>query len=830
MSALHPVPAEYLLAIAVRKQSPAFLCLDEKGCLTDSGGCLETYGLDGFTIGECILEQLYFLHGLIPLQEAPAFLPAVKTDAGFCADIHIFRARERDWVLFLDSAAAENQKTQLQQVSNELSLLRERVHQGKMLADDDPGTASLLASLCKSLDMAVLLRLPDGSFQTVGMVPEWFHRFRLEQDSKKQPFHPELQSHFLKNFLIDAEEFWLTARPGLLKSGPWCESSESEVDTYLEATALNSEGSQLLLIEHPRLAYAEKQRLIQIGREQGLDAVIHERQDRKLILACHELEESVNLNQEQLVQVTEQLRHEVNHHQKTEKALRESEAHFQRLVEFSPLGILIADAYGIIHLANPAAVRALGAPDELYLLGMSLYDFCSGDHAQIISECFSEVLSGQESTVHTLTWFRRLDSQEFPADIDTGRFQWGGQPALQLMIHECSDRVRSEEALRSKEEQVRQLQKMEAIGRLAGGVAHDFNNLLTAITGYGEMIHSLLDPTDPIRSDIEQILSASEKAASLTRQLLTFSRKQVLQLQVLNLNTVLLNTEKLLRRLIGEDIELVVKTDPSLGNTQADPGQIEQVVLNLAINARDAMPGGGKLTIETSNVDLDEEYLQTHVSLDPGPYVTLVVTDTGCGMTKEVQSKVFEPFYTTKSEGKGTGLGLSMVYGIVTQIGGSIWLYSEPGHGTSFKIYLPRVNIEPAEAPSKRQGMNQGWETILVVEDEEAVRMLVSAVLSRNGYNVLEAASPSEAAMISELYNGTIHLLLTDTVMPETSGPELARQQLEKRPEMKVMLMSGYAGSAIDHLHLPDSQTPFLEKPFTPETLTRKVRNLLDEN
>jgi PAS domain S-box-containing protein len=483
-----------------------------------------------------------------------------------------------------------------------------------------------------------------------------------------------------------------------------------------------------------------------------------------------------------------------------------------------------------MHLTNPAAVRVLGAPDELYLLGMSLYDFCSGDYAQILRESFGEVLSGQESTVHTLTWFRRLDSQEFPADIDIARFQWGGQPAVQLMIHECSERVRSEETLRSKEEQVRQLQKMEAIGRLAGGVAHDFNNLLTAITGYGEMIHSLLDPTDPIRSDIEQILSASEKAASLTRQLLTFSRKQVLQLQVLNLNTVLLNTEKLLRRLIGEDIELVVKTDALLGNTRADPGQIEQVILNLAINARDAMPGGGKLTIETSNVDLDEEYLQTHVNLSPGSYVTLVVTDTGCGMTKEVQSKVFEPFYTTKSEGKGTGLGLSMVYGIVTQIGGSIWLYSEPGHGTSFKIYLPRVNVEPTEAPSKRQGMNQGSETILVVEDEEAVRMLVSAVLSRNGYNVLEAASPSEAAMISELYDGPIHLLLTDTVMPETSGPELARQQLEKRPEMKVMLMSGYAGSAIDHLHLPDSQTPFLEKPFTPETLTRKVRNLLDEN
>jgi PAS domain S-box-containing protein len=379
------------------------------------------------------------------------------------------------------------------------------------------------------------------------------------------------------------------------------------------------------------------------------------------------------------------------------------------------------------------------------------------------------------------------------------------------------------------EHQFRQAQKMEAVGQLAGGIAHDFNNILTTIIGYGQLVLSTLDDDDPLRSQIEEIEKAGMRAASLTSQLLAFSRRQVLQPKVLDLNTIVAEMNRMLRRLIGESITLEVNTEPELGRVKADSGQIEQVIMNLVVNARDAVSEGGKLTIETANIDLDGEYAAEYLSVNPGRYVMLAVSDTGSGMDKETQARVFEPFFTTKEQGKGTGLGLSTVYGIVKQSGGSIWLYSEPGHGTTFKIYLPRVDEEP-EAMDKRglvATQLRGSETILLVEDEEMVRKLAREVLQRNGYTVLEASNGGEALLTCEQHQGPIHMMITDVVMPQMSGRQLVERLTPLCPHMKVMYMSGYTDNAILHAGLAPDEA-FLQKPFMPDGLLRKVRDVLD--
>ena len=384
---------------------------------------------------------------------------------------------------------------------------------------------------------------------------------------------------------------------------------------------------------------------------------------------------------------------------------------------------------------------------------------------------------------------------------------------------------------REKGEQLRQAQKMEAVGRLAGGIAHDFNNLLTAITGYSDLTLRRLQPDTPLRRNVEEIKKAGDRAASLTRQLLAFSRKQVLQPKVLNLNVVVSDMEKMLQRLIGEHIELRTVLASDIGSVKADPGQIEQVIMNLAVNARDAMPHGGNLIIETENIYLNEGYATRHIAVKPGAYVMLAVSDTGEGMSEETQSRIFEPFFTTKEVGKGTGLGLSTVYGIVKQSGGNIWVYSEVGEGTAFKIYLPRVDEAAQEyKPSHEvEESLDGTEIILLAEDDERVRGLVRAVLEGYGYQVLEAEDGSAALSVSERHEGLIHLLLTDVVMPKMSGRELADQLAESRPEMKVLYMSGYTDESIVHHGVLDANTPFIQKPFEPEALARKVRELLDE-
>jgi CheY-like chemotaxis protein len=348
--------------------------------------------------------------------------------------------------------------------------------------------------------------------------------------------------------------------------------------------------------------------------------------------------------------------------------------------------------------------------------------------------------------------------------------------------------------------------------------------------GYSDHLLKNLDLHDPLRKDAEEIRKAGERAASLTHQLLAFSRRQILMPQVLNLNSIVANMDKMFRRLIGEDIELKTALYQDLGRVKADPGQLEQVILNLVVNARDAMPQGGKLTIETANINLDEVYVRKHISIQPGSYIMLAVSDTGVGMDTEIQSHLFEPFFTTKEQGKGTGLGLSTVYGIIKQSGGHIWVYSEPGYGTTFKVYLPRIE-EPAKNPEPKKDSAElfgGSETILLVEDEEKVRTLIRNNLQSNGYTVLEARHGGEALPICEQHEGPIHLVVTDVVMPQMGGSEMVERLASQHPEMKVLYMSGYTDNVIVHHSVLQPGVAFLQKPFTPNALVRKVREVLD--
>jgi two-component system, cell cycle sensor histidine kinase and response regulator CckA len=383
---------------------------------------------------------------------------------------------------------------------------------------------------------------------------------------------------------------------------------------------------------------------------------------------------------------------------------------------------------------------------------------------------------------------------------------------------------------RQLEEKFRQAQKMEAVGRLSGGVAHDFNNLLGVIIGYAEFLQESLDPENSLRSSVDEILKAGKRAASLTRQLLAFSRQQVLDPKVLDLNVVVLDMDKMLRRLIGEDIELSTVLGPDLGRLKADQSQLEQVLLNLVVNARDAMPQGGKLLIDTQNMVMDEAFVRRYpYPVQAGPYVCLTVTDSGIGMDADTKARAFEPFFTTKEKGKGTGLGLSTVYGVVKQSGGYIDIYSAPGAGTTFKIYLPRVDDAiTTDAPIGAATSFAGNETILLAEDESSLRTLTRNTLELCGYKVLEAKDGLEALEVSERFKGPIDLLLTDMVMPGMGGRQLAQELARRRPEIRLAYMSGYTGQAVGSQGPVDPGSVFLLKPFTRELLTRKIREALD--
>ena len=506
-----------------------------------------------------------------------------------------------------------------------------------------------------------------------------------------------------------------------------------------------------------------------------------------------------------------------------------SEARYRRLFESAKDGILILDAgTGQVVDVNPFLISLLGYSHADFL-GKFVWDLGPFKDVALSRDVFKELQEKDYVRYEDLpleTRDGRLVNVEFVSNV-----YWVGQTkVIQCNIRDITERKRTEAEHKKLERQFQVSQKMEAIGILAGGVAHDFNNLLSVMLSYTEFAMQLLREGDPLKDDLLEVKKAGERAAMLTRQLLAFGRKQVLQPVPLNLNQVAEGVEKMLRRILGEDIDYVQVLAPDLGVVRADPGQIEQVLMNLVVNARDAMPEGGKLTIETSNVDLDEEYAAHHMGIEPGPYVRLAVTDTGCGMDEQTKTQLFEPFFTTKEQGKGTGLGLSTVYGIVKQSGGNIWVYSELGLGTTFKIHLPR-ELSARVTSTRRRAIPKpatGTETILLVEDEEALRKVARRSLEVSGYTVLSANAGDEALLISAQHAGTIHLLLTDVVMPRMSGRVLAHALLKTRPTTKVLYMSGYADNAFVHHGVVDEGTHFIGKPFTATDIVQKIRMVLD--
>ena len=507
-----------------------------------------------------------------------------------------------------------------------------------------------------------------------------------------------------------------------------------------------------------------------------------------------------------------------------QEGLQRSESNFRSLVTNAPYGICRVDSRGHLVDANPALVASLGYASTSELVGRNLSTlYADGQQWFVLADYLS-----------TLQEFHGLDCEWTRKDGSTTAVRLSGR-AIKDASKTVTFEIFTEDVTerRALEQQLRQSQKMEAIGRLAGGIAHDFNNLLMVISGYSEFLLERLGPDPALRGPAKEISAAAERATSLTRQLLAFSRKQMLTPKVLDLNAVITENLKMLTRLIGEDIDLVMIPGSELGAVKADPGQIEQVILNLAVNARDAMPRGGKLTIETANVTLDEAYARVHAPVQPGDYTMLAITDTGVGMDTETQTRIFEPFFTTKGT-KGTGLGLSTVYGIVKQSGGYIWLYSEPGKGTSFKIYMPHVTAEEVAAVEQPAitpvpALETARETILVVEDEVNLRRLTRQFLENQGYTVVEAAHGAAAVQICVAHQGIIHLMLTDVIMPGMNGRELAQRVSEIRPNMKVLYMSGYTENAIGHNGTLDAGIMLLQKPFTLHALKVKVREVLDQ-
>ena len=508
------------------------------------------------------------------------------------------------------------------------------------------------------------------------------------------------------------------------------------------------------------------------------------------------------------------------------EALRTQERLLRQIIDANPSLIFVKDWNGRFVLVNQATAQVYGTTVES-LVGKTDADFNPNveEIAHFLRHDRDVMSSGQPKII----------AEEPVTNPTTGDTRWfqtikvplrspaEGTATLLGVATEITERKRLEE-------QLLQSQKMEAVGQLAGGVAHDFNNILTAIVGYTDLLAAELASNVRQLEDLEEIRKAARRAAALTRQLLAFSRKQVLEPRIIDVNSVVLNLDKMLRSLISENIELKTDLADNLGAARADPNQIEQVIMNLAINARDAMPDGGTVTIETGNVTLDDAYAAQHVSVIPGEYVMLAVSDTGCGMDEKTQSRIFEPFFTTKPAGRGTGLGLSTVYGIVKQTGGNIWLYSEPGKGTTFKIYLPAIaalpedigKVAPAEAPRRGAG------TVLVVEDDEQLRRLTHRALDAQGYTVLVADRGATALDIARRHKGEIDLLLTDVIMPDTNGRKLAETIQAARPGMRVLYMSGYPDGAIASHGMLEPGVAYLAKPFTTDAITRRVREVLE--
>jgi len=499
---------------------------------------------------------------------------------------------------------------------------------------------------------------------------------------------------------------------------------------------------------------------------------------------------------------------------------RRLEEAFKDLFFYAPIGIFIVQNRKF-KMVNPGFQKITGYSED-ELLGQDCLNLATAEFKNKIRLNAVQMLKGKRSSPYEYQFLTKEGEIKWAMESVTTT-SFNGKKSTIGYFMDITER-------RRLEDQLTRAQKMEAIGILAGGIAHDFNNLLTALMGYGELMKMDLDKKDPHYYYTDEIMKIASRGSNLTQQLLAFSRRQILQPRVISINNLVGNMERLLRRLIGEDIELVTKIDPDLGAVRADKGQIEQIIMNLAINARDAMPNGGKLIIETDDVFLDETYEQRHVEVKPGPYVMLAVSDNGLGMDATIQSHIFEPFFTTKKMGQGTGLGLATVYGIVRQSGGYIWVYSEPGQGTTFKIYLPRVE-EPLESDEPKPVIVtdlKGRETVLLVEDDHALREVISRGLKKFGYKILEAANGGEALLICEKQKGPIQLLLTDVVLPQMSGRELADRLRPLREDMKVLYMSGYTENAIVNNGILKENVGFIQKPFKVNALVQKIREIID--
>jgi two-component system cell cycle sensor histidine kinase/response regulator CckA len=517
---------------------------------------------------------------------------------------------------------------------------------------------------------------------------------------------------------------------------------------------------------------------------------------------------------------------DASHQNQIGDIFNKSEGMVRALLDSASQAILSADRSGTIVLANRRAEEMFGYSHEELVgsrIEILLPESKRSTHQRQREEYFAHPRSRPMGIGMELAG-RRKDGTEFAVEVSLSYVSTEQGLFAIAFVSDISQR-------KLLEEQLMHAQKMEAVGRLAGGVAHDFNNMLTVISGYNRMIVDELSPLDPLRGYAEEALQAAERAGSITNQLLSFSRRQIMQPRVINVNKVLEQTEKMLRRLIGEDVELVLHLSDNTGNIKADPNHIEQTIVNLAVNSRDAMPNGGRITIETSNTWLDEHYTRTHLGVHPGEFVMIAVSDTGHGMDAVTRRRIFEPFFTTKERGKGTGLGLATVYGIVKQTGGDIWVYSEPGAGTTFKLYFPRVIDAATESGpvAAHDVQSKKGETVLVVEDEKAVRDLTVRMLERMGYRVLPAASGQEAVEISGKHVGRIDLLLTDVVMPNMSGRQVADTLLQTRTDLRILFLSGYTENAVFQQGVLDSGVEFLPKPFTREALGQKIRELLQK-
>lgn len=630
-----------------------------------------------------------------------------------------------------------------------------------------------------------------------------------EDFSRTQTYAQMLQDAEHASFVVEKETNWQSALARFALAAPdlplpdailWELSASGAADLAIlkEATSLQPCVPFVLLVPENQKQTARQ--VLGVGSDECL------------------VKETVNQN---LLQRT--LRYAIERN-RAENSVRQWEKRFEDLLDNTKDILFTMDLDGNVTSVNKTAEEVIGWPRN-EVLEKNIKAFVAPEHAALCNEVVRRIVSG-EPLQHFEIAMLRKDARKVLLEVNARLIRSNGKKdCVQGIARDVTER-------RQLENMVRQSQKLEAIGRLSGGLAHDFNNLLCVINGHTEILTEALQPGDPAIRSVAQIRKAADSAAALTRQLLAFSRRQVFYPQVVDLNGIVAETERFLARLINEHIEFYTVLDPSLGRVTVDPIQIEQVIINLVLNARDAMPEGGKLTIETSNLDLEADHHSKLSQIPAGKYVLLTLTDTGCGMNEETQNRIFEPFYTTKEMGKGTGLGLATVYGIVKQSGGFIWVYSEEGRGTTFKVYLPRVAAPLSEDGQGRRHVeiSKGTETILVVEDAEPLRALTKEFLTASGYTVLEAGNGDEAIQIAQSHFGTIDLLLTDVVMPRLGGKPLVEQMSQIRPHTRVLYMSGYPNDGTAQAGILANGVALLEKPFTREILSKRVRQVLDES